>query len=357
MARYADLLEEAFEQNGCGSEFRIERVGLAASARALQRVPAPLRTFAHHAVVAKRARNLRSRETDLFHVVDGSHGYVTRWLPRERVVVTAHDLIPSLQCTGRLEGPRPNLLGRWLIRRSLAGLARAGHVVADSESTAADLERLAQIDRARVTVVHLPVRLPDSMLARDGQGPLWCERRRAPSAYVLHVGNNAFYKNRMGVLRIFARVQQDADVRLKMVGPDAPRDLRQAARDLRVEERVDFVDDLSEDELFDAYRGACLLLFPSLYEGFGWPPLEAMACGCPVVTSCAASLPEVVGDAGLTAPAEDERALGDCCLRILADSTLAEELVARGVHRAQQFSLSRMAREMSAVYEQVAAAL
>lgn len=357
MARYADLLEEAFQQGGYRSEFRIERVGLAARAQALDRVPAWLRTLAHHAVVANRAKALRGRETDLFHVVDGSHGYVTRWLPRERVVVTAHDLIPWLQCTGRLGGPVPNLLARWVIRRSLAGLARAGHVVADSESTAADVALAARIDRGGVTVAPLAVGLPGSVAELAGQAPPWRERRTTPAAYMLHVGNNAFYKNRMGVLRVFALLRRDADVRLKMIGPDACPELKQAARDLGLEERVDFIDALSEAQLIDSYRGACLLLFPSLYEGFGWPPLEAMACGCPVVASASASLPEVVGDAGLAAPAEDERALADCCLRILSDPTLAEDLVARGVHRAREFSLSRMAKEVSAVYEQAVAAL
>jgi glycosyltransferase involved in cell wall biosynthesis len=96
-----------------------------------------------------------------------------------------------------------------------------------------------------------------------------------------------------------------------------------------------------------------VFLFPSIYEGFGWPPLEAMACGCPVVCSSSASLPEVVGDAALTAAVDDEAGLARLCGMVLSDRVLAESLIARGKQRASEFTLERMGKQLVDVYRRV----
>jgi len=118
----------------------------------------------------------------------------------------------------------------------------------------------------------------------------------------------------------------------------------------RLERHVDFVVQPDDVQLADLYRGACLLLFPSLYEGFGLPPLEAMAFGCPVVCSSAASLPEVVGRAALTCPPDDEEQMAGNCERILEDPALAERLIELGHRRARKFTLKRMAQGLLDAY-------
>jgi len=95
---------------------------------------------------------------------------------------------------------------------------------------------------------------------------------------------------------------------------------------------------------------AALLLFPSIYEGFGWPPLEAMACGCPVVCSTAGSLPEVVGDAAFKCNVEDYEQMAKNCIAVLEDAGLAGELVQKGYEQIKKFSLERMGRELLSVY-------
>ncbi len=118
--------------------------------------------------------------------------------------------------------------------------------------------------------------------------------------------------------------------------------------------RVHFLGRVSDEELVWLYNGARLLVLPSFYEGFGLPPLEAMACGCPVVVSNVSSLPEVVGDAGLLVDPQDADALAVAIWRLLSDAALREEMVAKGLKRAACFSWTRAARETLELYRRVA---
>jgi len=126
--------------------------------------------------------------------------------------------------------------------------------------------------------------------------------------------------------------------------------------ELGLGDRVHFAGYVHDADLPALYGGADLFVFPSLYEGFGLPPLEAMACGTPVVCSNAASLPEVVGDAAVTVDPYDVDALAEAMQRVLADRDLREDLRARGLARARQFTWERTARETLAVYREVCGA-
>jgi glycosyltransferase involved in cell wall biosynthesis len=121
-------------------------------------------------------------------------------------------------------------------------------------------------------------------------------------------------------------------------------------RELRIERHVHFVINPEDDQLKLLYLKAALLLFPSIYEGFGWPPLEAMTCGCPVVCSTAGSLPEVVGDAALKCHAENCDQMAENCITVLEDANLAKELVQKGFEQAKKFSLEQMAKGLMSEY-------
>ena len=345
MARYARLVERAMAGRIGNTYVHVSRRSLAPSKRLLRWCPSRARNGLHHAIVWWRAGRVRHWQADVFHVADGSHGYVALRLKLVCVVVTAHDVIPLLQSEGRFDVPAPGVLARRLIRRSIAGLRRADAIACDSACTARDVTDVGRVPEERVRFVPLPV-------ARvvGEEMPPWLKRRDADDPFVLHVGNNAFYKNRAGVLRIFAKVRMAASVSLKMVGPAPTAALQSLVEQLGLRSHVEFVVDPSDAALGDLYAGACLLLFPSLYEGFGWPPLEAMVHGCPVVCSNAASLPEVVGDAALTAPPTEEKDLAEHCARVLTSAAVAEEYVQRGLARAVRFSEQRMTEELLDVY-------
>jgi glycosyltransferase involved in cell wall biosynthesis len=332
MARYADLVAEALAART--DDVRFSRLSLAAPEPLLRLVPRRFATWAHHAWILATARwRLPSPGQALLHVVDGSHAYLCSSLAPRRFVLTMHDLIPVLQAAGEVPGPEPSRLSRWLWRRTFRNARRAARVVADSRRTADDLVRHGNVEAQRVLVVSPAV----APLWRDGTSP-----EKADSRFLLHVGNGAFYKARPMVLRVLARVRERCDVRLTMAGAPPDSHLRSLAASLGVIGALDWVREPSDSELAELYRRASVLLFPSLYEGFGWPPLEAMAAGCPVVCSTAASLPEVVGDAALTCPPDDEPGFAERVLAVLADDGLRGRLVQQGRQRAALFSLERL---------------
>ncbi len=261
------------------------------------------------------------------HLLDGSMGAFIPGRFWSRTLVTVHDVIPALIQHGDLPGASPSLPARMLVRRSLALLRACKAIHVDSGQTGRDVARLT--GRKDFTVIPLAVR----SFARQR------ETIDLPARFMLHIGNNAAYKNRRGALEIFARFQAMQDVHLIMAGPTPDEELRRAAGNLS---RVTFMNDVDDGTLATLYRKASLLLFPSIYEGFGMPVLEAMAHGCPVVCSDAGSLPEVAGDAALMAAPGEIDALARHGQALLEDVTLRESLVARGKARAATFSLSRM---------------
>jgi glycosyltransferase involved in cell wall biosynthesis len=294
----------------------------------------------------RAARQASSRvQADVYHLLDGSFGYMATGLPMSRTLVTVHDLIPALQARGRFPVPPPGWAARRLIGSSLRLLRRAGALHADSASTARDVQAL--IGREVTAVVHLPVRSwPASVVpnpAPNGQ------------PFVLHVGNNAFYKNREGVLRIFAAMaRKRSDLRLSMAGPAPTNALAALAAQLGIADRVDWVVNPRDANLQSLYRHACLLLFPSLYEGFGWPPLEAMSLGTPSVCASTGSLPEVMGHAALLWDPADTEGFAAQALRLLDDADLRLQLRERGTQHLRRFSLQRLAEGLVPLYERLA---
>jgi glycosyltransferase involved in cell wall biosynthesis len=173
--------------------------------------------------------------------------------------------------------------------------------------------------------------------------------------YILYVGKHHPYKNIKTLLYAYAAHRDVFDrFQLVIAGRRDPRqhDLYETARRLEAGHRIRFTDFVPEQDVFALYQGAQLFVFPSLYEGFGLPPLEAMACGVPVITSNAASLPEVVGDAALQVPPTDVTALADAMRRVLSDHTLWMTLKQKGLKRAQQFSWETAAIQLLQVYLQ-----
>jgi glycosyltransferase involved in cell wall biosynthesis len=160
--------------------------------------------------------------------------------------------------------------------------------------------------------------------------------------YLLYVGNRKPHKNIDRLLKAFAQSKLSDDLKLVMSGePDI--DTATLIKELKLEDRVVFVGLIDDDKLPEFYRGAVAFIFPSLYEGFGLPPLEAMACGTPVLTSNVTSIPEVVGDAALMVDPYDVEAIASGIKRLVEDSQLRKELSQKGIARAKLFSWDKTA--------------
>jgi glycosyltransferase involved in cell wall biosynthesis len=285
----------------------------------------------------------RQPTPDVWHILDGSRAYLAIGLRRAPVVITAHDVIPVLQAAGAFPGAPPvGPAARWLWRANAAAMRRAARVVSDSVSTAKDLGRAFGIPAADLPVIGLPVR---PSLAQYAISP--ATGARDPWR-LLHVGNNSFYKWREQALRIFARLP--SGYRLSLIGPPPMAELRQLATALGIEDRIEFVDEPPDAQLADYYRRARLLIFPSRYEGFGWPVLEAMSFGLPVVASNRGSLPEVVGAAAETFDPENIDGFVAAARALLEDPTAWQQASVRALKQAECFALRGFARKMVEQY-------
>jgi glycosyltransferase involved in cell wall biosynthesis len=247
-------------------------------------------------------------------------------------VVTIHDV--SFERNPRLMGRRDRFFFRTMVPRSAR---RANRVLTVSEQTKSDLIELYGLDEAKVVVTPNGV---DARFRPNGD-------RNSTDAYLLFVG--ALQPRKDPVTAIEALSLVDAGLRLVLVGPDkgAEQQSRQAVSRLQLNDRVEFAGHVEREELASLYRDAEALVFPSRYEGFGLPVVEAMASGTPVVAAAAGAVPEVAGDAAILVEPGDPVALAGGIERALADR---ERLVRAGLERAKRYSWARTAEQTLAVY-------
>lgn len=263
-------------------------------------------------------------------------------------VVTIHDL-------AFLVYPERFRLTRRVYLTALTRLSvrRAARVIAVSEHTARDIVTRLGVPAERVVVV--PNAAADEF--RPEPDPAVLDAFRAskglPPRFLLFIGTLEPRKNVTGLLRAFARIADEfPDVPLVIGGGRGWLDgeIFATHAGLGLGDRVRFVGYLPAAELPRWYQSATIFAYPSLYEGFGLPVLEAMACGTAVITSTVSSLPEVAGTAGLTVDPHDDAALAAALRQLLAEPDRRASLRAAGLARAATFSWSRMARETQAVY-------
>ena len=231
-------------------------------------------------------------------------------------------MIPYLARDGTLPGWRPTRTGRWLMDRITAQLARVDHIVCVSHATRRDLLAYVDIPEERVSVVHNAVFQPMAPARAAACTDLRVRLGLpAEAPLILHVGRN-FYKNREMVLEVAAEVRVERpDVHLVMVGALTPALEAQAAR-LGLGEMLHVVDRIAREDMATLYTTASVLLFPSHYEGFGLPVLEARMCGTPVVCSDRGALPEVAGDGPICSP-DDGAALAEATRAALESGACA----------------------------------
>jgi glycosyltransferase involved in cell wall biosynthesis len=300
-------------------------------------------------------RLVRRLDADVIHIVDHGQGYLLGNLDARRTLVTCHDVILLALAAGRIGASPIPRVALQLFRISLEFVKSAAAVVADSQQTKRDLITLVGVDPAKITVVHPGL---NQAFAPDPQrGAKLRQRMRLGDGLLMLQIGRAFYKNISGVLRVLHQMRKNGvDIRLVRVGRALAGEERAVADRLAVTDHIIELGGGVPDEHIPAlYNAVDLLLFPSLYEGFGWPPLEAMASGVPVVSSRAGSLDEVVGDAALTADPEDIDALAWHSAAVLTDPKLNATVVARGVAHAARFNWARTAQEMLNLYEAIAA--
>ncbi|MBA4158702.1 MAG: glycosyltransferase family 4 protein [Gemmatimonadetes bacterium] len=259
--------------------------------------------------------------------------------PHFLTIALLYDLIP-LRFRGEYL-PRHAFVRRanytWQIRR----LRRADHLIAISEATRQDAIELLGIPPGRISVAHLAVdRDRFRPRAQEAARAVVAERFGVDRPYFLYVGSVDARKNIAGLIDAFSRVMESCDAALVMAGEPgkAGDQLRRQLARTPARERIHWTGYVTEEDLPFLYAGSLALAYPSLYEGFGLPVLEAMSCGAPVLTSPLSSLPEVAGEAALYADPGSTPELAAALRRLAAEPALREELRARGLERARRFS-------------------
>jgi len=302
----------------------------------------------------------RRHRGDVNHIVDHGYAHLMRRLNPARTVVTVHDLIPLLSWKGCLPGPVKYPHRPVLFERALSYVRRAGCIVADSENTKKDLIEHCECPAERIRVVY------------PGIAP-WCrvyspeERQRArrrlgmpdfETRLVLITGSGAqWYKNHPTCLRVLIRLLESCPWPVKMVRPGgATEDWVRLLAETGMESHfIQISRPGHHAAMADLYNSVDCLLFPSWYEGFGWPPLEAMACGTPVVASNAASLPEIIGDGGLMCPPDSIDDLTTAVRSLLDRGAVNQHFVVAGLRNAGTFTWRRCAEQFCGIYDSLIA--
>jgi glycosyltransferase involved in cell wall biosynthesis len=293
---------------------------------------------------------LRRERPDVYHAPH----YVLPAAVRCRSVVTIHDCI-------HLMFPQylPNRAAYAYARASMwAAARRSDRILTVSEASKRDILSLFNVKPEKIVVVYNAIDEHFSTTPSEEHVARIRERYQLDHKFVLYVGNIKPHKNLVRLIEAFSELRRTHDdLKLLIIGDEISKlpALRRAVHHHKLHKYVRFLGYLKDDTLTVLYRLASVFVFPSLYEGFGLPPLEAMASGTPVVTSNVSSLPEVTGDAAVLVDPYDVDSIRDGIRRILDDPQLAEELRIKGLKRAREFSWERSVEKTQRVYREVAA--
>jgi len=304
-------------------------------------------------------RAVRHVGADLVHLPDPDATPVGLKLLQTPRIITCHDLHALRTGTGQPVSSRAAASGRRRVasRRFLD----ADHVIAISSYTADDLRAQLGLEASRVSVVYNGVDLSRWVSCADLQsdGLVLSTYGLHRGAYALFVGGAAWRKNRDGMLRGLRHARElrpDIGLQLAWAGRLTAREssvVDQTARDLGIRHAVHLLGYVPDRELAALYRNAAAHVLVSRYEGFGLTMVEAMACGCPVITTRRTALAEVAGDAAVDVDPEDADAIGEALVRVATDPVLRADLSHRGLARAALFSRERQARETAAIYRRL----
>ena len=313
-------------------------------------------------------------EEVIVHICDHSNAIYTLYLRQTPHLVTCNDLLAIRCAEGGIEENRTRWSGRILQQWIKNGLGRADRIVCISEATRTDLCSHAFVSSAKVSTIYMGLNFPyRPMLASGAQSVVskmlkmhrgWKDN----DTFILHVGGNQWYKNRLGVLSIYFALRREMLSlgwrhlpKLIMVGPTFTREMgAMIAAEKDGDEAVLSLTEVTNDELNAFYTSALLLLFPSLEEGFGWPIVEAQACGCPVVTTRKPPMTEVAGASAVYIPRMTRRSQGTDNVMVTTRTIInliCEDPAAKSARRKNglenviRFSAQAMVEKYISIYE------
>lgn len=293
-------------------------------------------------------------EADVVHICDQANAVYVPWLKGKPHLVTCHDMLAISSALGEIPQNPTRFTGRTYQRWILRGLRKAQHTVCVSEKTRTELLRLAGISQARVSVVPNALNYPyHPMSEEEASHRLRQLGVPAGHPFLLHVGGNFWYKNRGGVLAIFSRLSETLGFEsygFVIAGEALTAEQRALISGKPLCARLHEILRPTNEDLRALYSSARALVFPSLYEGFGWPIVEAQACGCPVFTSNRPPMTQVGGDAAMYVDPDDPVASAAAIAEHLGE---VQERIEAGMINAASFSKDALVRGYMEAYKMV----
>jgi glycosyltransferase involved in cell wall biosynthesis len=291
-------------------------------------------------------KKLKEFKVDLFHSMVPGTIVPTRNLD---IVVTVHDIIPEIIP----EENNGTFISKFLYRFKMGKVKQANHIIADSTATRKDLSKHYNIPEEQITTVYLGSQFVVQDFNEIKKSSFSIHSR----PYILYLGGFNFRKNVNSIIKAFSAIAEEfPEVDLLMGGKPSPgqkEELLALCSALNLNDRVIWHGFIKDEDLPQTYAWSLGFIYPSLYEGFGIPVLEAMQCGVPVITSNCGSIPEIIGEAGLIIDPYSIESMSDAIKRIIQDETLRETLKQKGAIQAEKFSWSICALDTLKVYHQI----
>jgi glycosyltransferase involved in cell wall biosynthesis len=318
------------------------------------RINGPLNRYVVYPLYARR------RQGRINHVLDHAYGHLAFTLDARRTVVSCNSMSIPKAIRGQIPGftVSPALKASMWLRHK--GMLKCARIVACSHALKDDIVRFFGCDPARVSVVHDGINHSVFRRLEAAKARQLVEEFRLPAdgtriVLVVSAAGGGGYKNRMATLRTqHALIRRGQKTLLVLVGAPLTGEEQAFVDDHDLQRHVATPGRVSWDALVALYNVADVFLFPSWDEGFGYPPIEAMACGAPVVVSSIPVLLETTGGFALAAPPDDADGLADRVQQILNDPQLAQRLRTDGLKQSQRYSWTRYAEEIDEVYRDVA---
>lgn len=294
------------------------------------------------------------QKTDIAHVMEDGYAHLAPFLKAQKKVLTFSDLIPLLGYEGSVPGltyPHNPILFKYCLKF----LTSYDQIITWSQNTRQELISRFSLKEERITTIPLAADQTLFDAAKINKSTAREKLGFPDKSVVILISGREQYKNLETSIKAFCRIKglyPYLDIQLARLGSNSP-----SFNDLIIKYRLDPLprsfSELSREEVALLYRASNILFFPSFYEGFGMPPLEAMAAGTPVIVSNRASLPEVVGKDGLIIDAQDDGALSDLAIRLMTDDSFYRSSSNYGLERSSHFTWKAYASSLTQVYEKL----
>lgn len=353
MARYVGMLGRGLTERGADVRV-ISPVPLFGKIRPGMHGIAKWLGYMDKFLVFPFAMRKASSWADVVHVCDHSNAMYVAHAGGKPCVVTCHDMLAVRSALGEFEMNPVKWTGRLLQRWIMRGMERATKVACVSETTKRELLRIGSIPEDNLVVVCNGLNYRYSPMAPASAADQVARFGIDPSArFFMHVGSDVWYKNRIGAVKIFCHIAaMEEKWRMVLVGAPPSQSLEEYIRKSGHSERIHCISGVDNEGLRALYSMSSGLIFPSLYEGFGWPIIEAQACGCPVITSNRPPMTEVGGEAAIYIDPENPIEAAET---ILAREESFQKQVEGGFANASKFSANAMIDAFFNLYRMVLA--